>query len=377
MQDHSADNYDSFLKMTDGLVRVIRNNKNLRCLQLKPIGRFPPRLLEALSQLDHLEFLSLNAWRDFQEYSLQLIMEACPGLSHLSLGENDFTRCTLETIHGNQTPKLSKPGLHRTDKSKARYKLERRLEFREQALDLQDEFFISLCRHIPRLQWIHAGMTGFSNGALDSIRVQCKDITSLNLDGTRGIQSKALDQLLRTCYSLRVMSARGVVLNARDMDRGSKWACRGLETLVLDIEIYAAITMPQSSGHNSRNQLSNQDSVKAVREYVYDQLGDLTRLQLLGIGGGHPVGGTEPGVDLTLESGLQKLDTLHCLEKLDIRRLARTQGENDLAWMVRQWPRFCSLEVSKGRTIKQTNDKTHKAIEWLSRTRPGMKISLI
>ncbi|KAF9359065.1 hypothetical protein BGX26_000242 [Mortierella sp. AD094] len=498
-QDFLVDNYSSFLRMTDGLIQVIQNNRSLRCLQLRPIGRLPPQLLEALSRLNRLEFLSLNAWSDFQEYSLQLVMEACPGLSHLSLGENDFTRFTLETLQGsNLSPRLPKLGLPCAGKPEIRVRLERyddpikgragpyvldhdpieihskravydtqsipyghldhhtlphihhqhlyqqsttapqihiktlslhqaglrqeflvkltslcprlehlsllngwgfypstrfasilsqscpnlsRLEFREQALDLQDEFFVSLCRHIPRLQWIHAGMTGFSNGALDSVRAHCKDIVSLNLDGTRGIQSKALDQLLRVCSSLKTLSARGVVLNARDMVRESKWACRGLETLVLDIEIYAATTEPQSVMANSGGRMSvptmSHDCVKTVRECVYDQLADLTRLRLLGLGGGHPVRGAEPTVDLTLESGLQKLKSLHCLERLDIRRMVRTQSEQDMAWMVQHWPRFCYLEASKGRTYKNGNDKTYKAIEWLSQTRPGMRISLI
>ncbi|KAF8940662.1 hypothetical protein BGZ58_005398 [Dissophora ornata] len=489
--DLSGDSYTSFLRMTDDLVRVIHNNKNLRCLQMKPQGRFPPHLLEALSQLEHLEVLSLNAWHDFQEYSLQLIMEDCPGLSHLSLGENDFTRFTLDSLLDSETalpsipnPKLPCPGNLETsvkleqydDPIKSRngsyhanhdsleihskravlytpssashnqlpslapqhqqHSLEQvkghrpstahrnqirklslhqtglrqeflvnltsqcphlehlsllngwgfypstrfasilsqscpnlsRLEFREQALDLQDEFFASLCEQLPRLQWIHAGMTGFSTGAMEAVRMHCKDIVSLNLDGARGIQSQALDQILRSCDSLKVLSAQGVVLNGRDLSSNgsSRWVCRGLETLVLDIEIYAAVG----------GSATQSESVKIIRERVYDQLADLSRLQTLGLGGGHCVGGTEPGVDLTLASGLEKLTSLHCLERLDLRRMVRTQVEEDLEWMVQHWPKWCFLEASnKSRLFNRGNDKTHKAIEWLHRARPGMDIS--
>ncbi|KAF9439161.1 hypothetical protein BGZ76_010060 [Entomortierella beljakovae] len=441
--------------MSKDLARVVANNRNLQCLQLKPIGRFPPPLLEALSKLARLEFLSLNAWTDFQEYSLQQIMESCTSLLHLSLGENDFTQFTLETLRGslvtqprlpksespicmmgeqemsvrleqyddpikgragrysedlnpleihskravavddtqyflpilgssggdldystmnkhyyfnNQLSKLKrnnqpdtpeinirKLSLHQTGLRQeflvnltnqcpvlehlslldgwGFYPTSRfatilstscpnlaRLEFREQAMDLQDEFFVSLCQNIPRLQLIHAGTTGFSQGALEAVRAHCRDIVSLNFDGARGIQSKAVDQLLRVCSSLKVLSARGVVLNARDMDPGSRWVCTGLETLVIDVEIYAAILdgpseqIARRGGQMSTSTLS-QGSVQFVRKYVYDQLGDLTRLQLLGLGGGHRVRGVEAGVDLTLESGLQKLETLHCLER--------------------------------------------------------------
>ncbi|KAI1309166.1 hypothetical protein EDD11_004128 [Mortierella claussenii] len=351
--------------MADDLVRVIQANENLRSLQLRPQGRIPSRLLDALSKLEHLEALSLDAWQDFQEYSLQLIMDACPGLARLSLGQNDFTRFTLETLQGSDrrpTLRLRASGSPEVDKTDARLGLERfddpikgrstafdsstqfplemhskravlytsavipahptvpitthqqqtfnqfkkrcpsvapqnqirtlslhhsglrqeflvnlaqqcpqlehlslldgwgfypstrfasilsqacphlsRIEFREQTLDLQDEFFVSLCQHIPRLQWIHAGRTGFSQGALNAVRMRCSNMVSLNLDGARGIQSQALNQLLETCESLKVLSAQGVVLNGRDVSDGSNWVCRELETLVLDIEIYAVV----------------------------------------------------------------------------------------------------------------------------------------
>ncbi|KAF9916316.1 hypothetical protein BX616_004068 [Lobosporangium transversale] len=403
--------YDSFLQMADDLVQVIRANKGLRSLQLEPQGRFPPHLLSALSQLDNLEMLSLNAWRDFQEYSLQLIMEMCPKLFHLSLGENDFTQFTLRALFDSDQSRLHKPKLIGTAPSETHILLERyddpikgrngsampqyqdpleiyskraalytttfiqdpaldlcpmtptiamtrpqdqhhmhqlsmkgqnlpntlqsqirslslhqaglrqeflvnltrqcphlqhlslldgwgfypssrfasilsqvcpnlsKIEFRGQAMDLQDEFFVSLCRHNPQLRWLHAGGTGFTRGALDAVRIHCKDIVSLNLDGTRGIQSPSLDHLLRTCVSLKAISAQGVVLNGRDVgNQGTEmWACRGLETLRLDIEIYAFT--PASAVAPTEAELVF-DSVKNVRKRVYDQLAALTRLKI-------------------------------------------------------------------------------------------------
>ncbi|KAG0317926.1 F-box and leucine-rich repeat protein 4 [Dissophora globulifera] len=488
--DPVGNSYASFLKMSEDLVRVIHTNQNLRCLQLKPQGRFPPRLLDALSRLKSLQVLSLDAWQDFQEYSLQLIMENCLQLSHLSLGENDFTRFTLETLMDGD-PALS---LRKGDQNKTHIRLERfddpikgrngsynedhesfqihskravsylsptqqqqqqqqhhynnqisaqqpkgyqpsttncssirtlslrqaglrqdflvnltsqcphlehlsllngwgfypstrfatilseacpnlaRLEFREQALDLQDEFFVSLCQQFPRLQWIHAGMTGFSSGALEAVRMHCRDIVSLNLDGARGIQSPALVQILNTCEALEVFSAQGVVLNGRDLcsskDGGlTKWACRGLVTLVLDVEIYASAASSSSP--------VQPESVKSIRQRIYEQLADLSRLKTLGLGGGHRVGGVEPGVDLTLESGLEQLATLQCLERLDLRRMVRMVGKEDLQWMVQHWPRWRFLEAGKSRKpYNRAPDKTFRAIEWLSRARPGLEIQL-
>ncbi|CAO3566816.1 unnamed protein product [Mortierella alpina] len=495
-QATDVDSYSSFLALTTTLVRVIHNNQNLQCLQLRPSGRIPLVLLETLAQHDRLRLLSLNGWQDFQEYSLELIMEACPQLSHLSLGENDFTRFTLQTLakcvanpHSSSSalssgskeamirfepfddPIKSRSGPYtaRQDQLEVKSKqavlytpspgpapkenaivqdalpasqksslsledrrhsglvpwsqikslslcqaglrqeflvnlvrmcpsLEhlslidgwgfypssrfasvlsqvcphlKRLEFREQALDLQDEFFASLCSRLPQLEWIHAGNTGFSHSALESVRLHCKDIVSLNLDGARGIQSATLAQVLSTCGSLRALSAHGVVLNGHDLDNGSAWACRGLETLVLDIEIYAT-----STGTQTPMTARTASSIQSVRERIYDRLSDLSRLQMLGLGGGHAVG-TERGLDLTLASGLGKLTALECLERLDLRRLVRAIGQEDLAWMVQHWPRFRQLDISKRRAPSHaSSDRTNKAIEWLTQTRPGLDVRL-
>lgn len=489
--------HSAFLLLAEGLVKVLQANKNLERLQFRPHGRMPSSLLKAMAQLDRLRLLSLNGWEEFQEYSLQMVLESCPRLSHLSLGENDFTRFTLESfsneysttvapggfgvgkaegtivkleryddpikggngssarhvdqdlldIHSKRPvlyrplspSSLSAPGLMldqvhpHSDRPTPSYPnkshqnikttplgscleslslhqsglrqdflenltrqcpgLEhlsllngwgfypssrfatilsescpnlRRLEFRQQALDLQDEFFVSLCAQFPGLQWIHAGKTGFSQGGLEAIRMSCHSIVSLNLDGARGIQSPSLDLLLRTCGSLKSLRAAGVVLNGRDLVNDSRWACRGLETLVIEIEIWAA-----PAGGRS-------ESVEKVRERVYGHLSDLTRLQVLGLGGGHRVSGSTPGVDLTLRSGLAKLASLHCLEELHIRSLFRAIQVDDMAWMVENWPRFWRLEVGKSPAFARSRggDNTNKAIEWLAQTRPGIDIRI-
>ncbi|GJJ74891.1 hypothetical protein EMPS_07249 [Entomortierella parvispora] len=478
--------YQAFVGMTDNLVRVLESNRGLRCLQLKPLGRFPPALLEALTRLDLLEVLSLNGWQGFQEYSLQLILAGCRRLAHLSLGENDFTRFTLDTLACQDSSSFRKDedcviklepfddpikgthGRHYVDqdlldiqsKRAVRYpksvpslrsgqhleilkppaaapfsnlasnadqpldiqsrirtlllhqtglrqeflvnltrqcpQLEHlslingwgfypsskfasvlaqlcpqlsRLEFREQALDLQDEFFVSLCRHFPRLQWLHAGRTGFSQSALESVGTYCRSIVRLNLDGTRGIQSPTLDGVLRSCPSLTELHAQGVVLNGRDLSKSSQWACTGLETLVLDIEIYVALPSAGSEDNDPA------ESVKTVRSRVYSQLAALTRLQRLGLGGGHRVGGRDSGVDLTLESGLRALTTLQCLESIDLRRLVQHLEQDDVEWMIQNWPRLEKVEVKDG--IKNPRLGRHnKAIQWLAQARPGIELCI-
>ncbi|KAG0037256.1 hypothetical protein BGZ82_002889 [Podila clonocystis] len=143
----------------------------------------------------------------------------------------------------------------------------KRFQFRDQGKDLQDEFFLQMIDQFSgQLEWLHAGKTGFSQAGLaallrqqsqlqlhqDSVLLRgqptqpFRGLVSLNVDGARGIQSKSVVQLLEQCSGLKVLSAQGVVLNGRDLFQSPSglvpWSCRGLETLVVDIEIYAAAT---------------------------------------------------------------------------------------------------------------------------------------
>ncbi|KAF9911456.1 hypothetical protein EC991_003712 [Linnemannia zychae] len=102
--------------MGESLARVLKSNKNLERLKFKPFGRIPSTLLKAMAQLDNLRLLSLDGWDDFQEYSLQLVLESCPRLSHLSLGENDFTRFALDSFVDTRSGSAV-PGLLSTEKT--------------------------------------------------------------------------------------------------------------------------------------------------------------------------------------------------------------------------------------------------------------------
>lgn len=570
--------YTTFHEMADCLVVLLQQNPRLRCLRLQPHGMFPRPLLSALSQLTNLRLLFLNGWQDFQEYSLQLILESCQSLEHLSLGENDFTRFTLESmamtdfsryqlllkqtgtekvlrlekfddplkstsglaplteqtyvepdlrdfyakqsvlvssstlgsegalayeLHlqqlsqqqsgtvysdplsynqqavytspiianrpdpalpvsykqqqerrrqqqtqirslnldhtglrqefllnlANQCPRLehlsvqASWGLYPSSKFMQLIRFTcpelKRFQFRSQGKDLQDEFFLQMIDQFSgQLEWLHAGKTGFSQAAFaallrqqsqlqlyqDSVLRQgqptqsFRGLVSLNVDGARGIQSKSMVQLLEQCCGLKVLSAQGVVLNGRDLFHSPSglvpWSCRGLETLVIDIEIYAAVTTTPPS-----------QTVETVRYGVYHQLGRLTRLQHLGLGGGHCIIGPkiEPGVDLTLASGLDELSGLHCLEHLDVHRLVQHIRQAELAWMGFHWPRLRKIEAKKaissrsmytqpslsplGQLFGASNDRSapstgpegsmNKAIEWLAQARPGIDICLI
>ncbi|KAF9974577.1 hypothetical protein BGZ73_002012 [Actinomortierella ambigua] len=208
-------------------------------------------------------------------------------------------------------------------------------------------------------------------------------LVHLTLDGIRGLPSKQLVQVLAQCSSLEHWSAKGVVLNARDVEdpKQQPWACRRLKVFVMDIEIYetnigapvaaaAAAAVGPVPDHPPReqhgqepHQQQEQESVEAVvRRRMYGQLALLGCLVHVGIGGGHSLrrrrrrrrqvcsnsmwcysGRTsqlndnllkvadgeeeieeeEPGIDLTRRSGVELLHgpKWPFLEVLDVTRL--------------------------------------------------------
>ncbi|KAG0340648.1 hypothetical protein BG004_006334 [Podila humilis] len=308
----------------------------------------------------------------------------------------------------------------------------RQFQVRDQVKDLQDTFFIQLIEEFSgQLDSLHAEKTGFSQSSLVTLlkqqqhhgSLQCqnqarlqqdllllpasrpfKSLVSLNLDAVRGLQSKTLVQLLEVCSDLCVFSAQGVVLNGRDLFKPKStslssssssfsspanvdlipWSCLRLETLVIDFAIYAAASSPvSSSSRDQSSQFTPVLQVSEIRKGIYQQLASLTRLQHLGLGGGHSVRGetgeNEPGVDCTLESGLAALEGLQCLESLDVHRLMSRLKQVDLAWMVLHWSRLRKITAKKDKVIADSRHAGHmnKAFEWLAATRPGIDLLFI
>ncbi|KAF9902694.1 hypothetical protein EC991_004617 [Linnemannia zychae] len=104
-------------------------------------------------------------------------------------------------------------------------------------------------------------------------------------------------------------------------------------------------------------------SVRMYLDHIYSQLALLTELRTLRLGGDiEPIGGSGPAVttteslsstlisssplletpfDLTIKSGLGRLEALKQLQELDVQRIWHHRiSARECAWMARSWPQL-------------------------------------
>lgn len=112
---------------------------------------------------------------------------------------------------------------------------------------------------------------------------------------------------------------------------------------------------------------------REIQSKVYDRLARLTHLEILRLGRGphsrfDSIYEDEDNftcLELSLESGLWKLEGLKMLTVLDISRLMTRIGRVDVQWMVEHWPRL--------RAIYGLERANEDAIAWLREHRPNFQ----
>ncbi|KAK3811071.1 MAG: hypothetical protein J3Q66DRAFT_58554 [Benniella sp.] len=80
---------------------------------------------------------------------------------------------------------------------------------------------------------------------------------------------------------------------------------------------------------------------REIQRQVYDRIARLTRLETLTLGDRFG-GARNDCLEMSLESGLDKLSGLKSLKKLDVRRLDTKIGIKEVQWMVENWPKLMS-----------------------------------
>ncbi|KAF9146050.1 hypothetical protein BGX30_004743 [Mortierella sp. GBA39] len=125
---------------------------------------------------------------------------------------------------------------------------------------------------------------------------------------------------------------------------------------------------------------------RELQARVYERLSSFTRLMVLGLGHDDRDFGNENNfveepsgawvlgdqayqyecLDMSLDSGLQKLETLRDLEELNIFRMATCVGVQEVKWMTKAWPRLVSVE---GLNVDANEER---AETWLRRNCPGI-----
>ncbi|KAK3811074.1 MAG: hypothetical protein J3Q66DRAFT_58551 [Benniella sp.] len=99
-----------------------------------------------------------------------------------------------------------------------------------------------------------------------------------------------------------------------------------------------------------------------IQSQVYDRVGRLTNLEMLRLGDGYGAFRYDC-LEMSLESGLDKLSGLKSLDHLSIEKLATKIGTQEVQWMVKNWPK---LRYIFG---LDRNELDYEAVGWLRENR--------
>ncbi|KAF9345100.1 hypothetical protein BGX34_005027, partial [Mortierella sp. NVP85] len=199
----------------------------------------------------------------------------------------------------------------------------------------------------------------------------------LVLDGYCGLTDSEKAQLLACCPHLyeftdvHTMDHESDVLfgfNAHrfvdlDPDTGSlkRWECEAsLKVLKVVIK---DIPRPDLDKNNIDESYSGQG--RDIQNQVYDRLAQFTNLEILSL----RVKIADSGcLEMSLESGLDKLSGLKRLRVLDVSGMETEIGGPEAQWMTEQWPKLRTIRGLPWRALE------HGAWDWLKQHHPEIEL---
>lgn len=144
------------------------------------------------------------------------------------------------------------------------------------------------------------------------------DHLSIPSDST--IPSGMILNILESCPQLTYLQATKV--EATEVMKAKPWVALNLKALHLGITIDS----------------DDQETIGLQSRSVFERLSKLTHLTQLTIHGPLVIGKEdEQGLDLRLESGLDKLAAIKGLQYLDFDHTVQNMSDADVAWMVKNW----------------------------------------
>ncbi|KAI9238982.1 MAG: hypothetical protein BYD32DRAFT_248582 [Podila humilis] len=341
---------------------------------VKEVIRTPPNPQDVFYRLWKLTLIESSlTYKD----QIQLISQ-CQYLTHLRLqltrrkrsyySEDNFLPYTYNTIE-HSLLEAENEGIHL-----ARLEVCPITHLDISRSTLLDAEIAELLVHFPRLiaftaQGTHLGPK--------SIMVLCtgarsNELQELDVTDTAG-ESAWIQDLLSSCSGLRVFRATSIL--ARDVALGSKpkssafwsntvfshsssttpncsfWTCLGLEELYLSI-----IQVPTIEVDVDESLLIGMS--RRMQMLVYDQLARLTQLRVLSLGGDSTSTWfrTET-LELSLASGLGKLETLRELRELNFRFMDHRLTMAEVEWMMAHWPRLRKVTGTIGAEVEIVEDE--------------------
>ncbi|KAK3811077.1 MAG: hypothetical protein J3Q66DRAFT_58571 [Benniella sp.] len=217
----------------------------------------------------------------------------------------------------------------------------------------------------------------FGPGTMNALAMHYSTLEQLHIDGSKGLPSCDLVQILRSCPRLHTLwyvdmdNGRSVVDSMEfidlDPDTGllKPWLCEGsLKRLTVKI---SGIPRPDSENESVVAE-AYPGQGREIQSQVYDRLGRLTQLEMLNLGNLCGSFYQYDCLEMSLESGLDKLSGLKSIEKMDLRKLETKIGIKEIQWMVENWPKLSAIYGLHDRR------RDVEAVEWLQESCPKVAL---
>jgi len=216
--------------------------------------------------------------------------------------------------------------------------------------------------------------TLFSKASMDALANNFTTLEIVQTEGGNNRSANDIIQVLRSCpnlHSLEFTNPQSLALNSwykmdgrvfidQDPDTGSlvPWKCEG-SLNVLKITINGIPKAGMGAYHEIVEEYPGQG--REIQGLVYDRLVRLSSLETLWLGDSYHC-----SLELSLESGLDKLSELRSLKELRCRSSVLRFGVKEAQWMVEHLPRLRRLGIGLFR---------NKVSEWLEEHHPEIDIN--
>ncbi|KAK3810927.1 MAG: hypothetical protein J3Q66DRAFT_350546 [Benniella sp.] len=231
--------------------------------------------------------------------------------------------------------------------------------------------------------------TRCGNASIMALSRHFSTLEELHVDehGSKDLDSSCLLQVLSWCPKLHTLVSTDTrsyvnqtsrhfdanVFIDEDLDTGTlrPWACESsLKELKIKI---TSISREGWSGHG-RIAVTYRDQERDVQSQVYDRLARLTRLETLWLGNrphddwAAGAGNQHDCLEMSLESGLYRLEGLKKLRELSVAGMRTRIGVKEVQWMVMHWPKLRAIYGL------EEEGETKEAVEWLRTHHPRIEV---
>ncbi|KAK3811061.1 MAG: hypothetical protein J3Q66DRAFT_390949 [Benniella sp.] len=217
--------------------------------------------------------------------------------------------------------------------------------------------------------------------AMNALANHYSTLEELEVDGNCHLPGRDVVQVLKSCAHLRSLlytdlysdwTEGNSVVNGKefiDMDPETgllrPWLCEGsLRILVVKI---VGIPRPDL-GMDGAPVEAYPGQGREIQGQVYDRLARLTHLETLWFGDYYYSLQNEClGLEVSLESGLDKLSGLKSLKEVGVKGMASNIGVKEVQWMVENWPKLSCIYGLDG------YGGDEDAVQWMRENHPKIK----